>query len=157
MNSKTRKLFAFVAASALVLVFTIPVSAGTQGSCSSSDSMKVFFYENVIGDTGDNNDILAQCGTGQGNLSTVAHTLSGYCDNDSTPKIFADDWEDCIGSMFPYIPSGYLLCIYANLWYSHAGRYYSYSHASSGARINVPSLINNGISSWRFTDTNHPC
>lgn len=151
---KTRVLAALIAVLLAFPIFAAPVLAATQGSCSTSDTMKVFFYENVIGDTSDGNDILAECGNGRTDESVVAHTLDGYC---HAGGWFKNDWEDCPSSMFPYIPSGYLLCIYANKSYSHVSYYYSYSHASSGSRIDLPYRINDGLSSWRFTDTNHPC
>jgi hypothetical protein len=137
----------------LPIIGTTSVLAGNQGSCSQTDTEKVVFYENRIGDTSDGDDRLWQCGTGQADMRNVIHTLSGNCK--SGVLKLNDNWDDCISSMFPYIPSNRYLCIYLNWNYNKANGYYTYDHADGGTRVNIP--YNDGLSSWKFVTLPNVC
>jgi hypothetical protein len=137
----------------LPIIGTTPAMAGTQGTCQVGDNKKVLFYENTIGDTSDGNDTLWQCAGGQADMRNVIHTLSGNCK--SGVLKLNDNWDDCISSMLPYIPSGVYLCLYMNWSYNKANGYYTYDHADSVKRVNIP--INDGLSSWKFVTLPSVC
>lgn len=126
--------------------------AGTQGMCPSDDLEKVRFYENGIGDGGDNNDTWWRCVASDADIGNDTHTLPGLC------KAFfkaADNWEDCISSVQGWIPAGRYLQIWENPGYSGDCAYLS--NADNGVRYNLPVWINDTASAYRFADNRSTC
>lgn len=77
--------------------------AGTQGECSPDDTTKAELWENAIGDTGDNNDILWKC-SADSDLSNDTHVLPGNCANGT---IFGGTtWNDCVSSYKVWVDTG---------------------------------------------------
>lgn len=95
------------------------VAASVQGSCSPSDTSKIYMRENPLGDNTNGNDTLWYC-TGNAQLSTVA--VSG-----NPPRgckgfgLFSNhaDWNDCVDSYEVFVPAGMTLCIYRDDWFNY--------------------------------------
>jgi len=94
--------------------------AATQGSCLSGDTTKFLLWENVIGDTQDNNDNLWLC-SGDSDLSNNAHTLAGDC---KAGFFGSSTWNDCVSSVSVWVPAGWC----ANF----------YKDANQGGNMNQP-------------------
>lgn len=142
-------------------VFELTVAAGTQGSCNVTDTQKVHFYENRIGDTSDGDDTLWQCGTSEANFADgPAHTLAGKCKGAIS---LDDEWNDCISSVTAWIPQGQLLCMYGNANYTSVSGLgpFILTFVDSRTRVNLPttghSTLNDGMTSWRFRTTQQGC
>jgi hypothetical protein len=132
---------------AFIIAPVSSVFAGTQGSCSVSDTTKVRLYENRINDTSDGNDQLWLCGN-DSNL-TQTHTLSGGCQSQAIIKPF-DDWNDCVSSAFVYVPASTILCFYENANYSG----YAQKVTPRSERIDLIAGIHDKVSSLRFISGN---
>lgn len=143
-----RRLIAILAMLLLTLTFAPTVNAGTQGSCASGDTTKVYAYENAIGDHSDGDDMLYICGNVT-NLSSISHTLAGTCKTTFGP---GDTWNDCISSVTPFVPTGQMLCMYLNATYGNLTNYFT--HASTGIRYNVAA---DAITSLKWITSGDSC
>lgn len=141
-------LSSMVLIGALVGASPAPVFAGTQGSCSPSDTSKVRLWENASGDTQDGNDSLWLCGS-DSDLSNNAHTLPGNCRDGLVGK---EEWNDCVSSATVYIQSGQRLCFYraANYGTLLSGNG-NIQGPVSGLRYNFSGFDNDSLSSFKFT------
>ena len=139
-----------VMASLLITLLTPAVAlAGTQGSCSGTDTRKVRLWENVIGDTSDGNDSLWQCGASDPDLGDNSHTLSGNC---HSPFIGSGTWEDCVDSVTLYMANNTTFCAYRNPNYeAFEFRVWAWlGDEYVGRRINFPDYSRDQISSWKI-------
>jgi hypothetical protein len=144
-----------------LLIGVSPVFAlRTQVSGTCSSYPFVYFYENAIGDTGNDDDRLKACGNG-GNLTT-AHSLSGLCKAFVKP---VDNWEDCISSFTAVwgSSSGKVLCIYENRNYDKTGDRWDWFSKGSwdNVRHNLTGASleprNDTLSSWRWVTSSSLC
>ena len=108
-----RLLIATVAV--IALAFPIAASAAPQYyPCDSShfrtDTIKVILYENSDTDHSDGDDYLLDCANSEGDLGSIAHAPAGGC---NAPLHLADNWSKCVSSVRPYMPSGYIFCLYS--------------------------------------------
>lgn len=118
--------------------------AGTQGSCSGTDTSRLLLWENAIGDTSDGNDNLWKCG-GDADLNNDSHTLPGDC---NTQLIDRANWNDCVSSVTVWVPSGYVLCFYGNANYTNSEPPHQVG-PKSNYRFNLTGL-NDGLSSFKY-------
>lgn len=158
MKSKTIRILAVIALTISMMGIVPTAYAGDQGTNCSTDPERVRFYENAIGDTSDGNDTVINCGTGNDNLSTFSHTLSGVCKSANFRIGDNDSWNDCISSFYPIIPSGRMLCLYGQA-FSGAP---SIKIAGGGAQNYRHNLatgfgLDDGISSWKFMNSGAFC
>ncbi|MCY7418093.1 MAG: hypothetical protein LH650_06275, partial [Chloroflexi bacterium] len=86
--------------------------AEVQGSDCPSDPTRAKYWENVVGDTSHGNDQLWHCG-GENDLTDIDHTVSSNCHS------FLGEltWNDCVGSVTMWVPSGTRLCLYEHADY----------------------------------------
>lgn len=127
------------------------VLAGTQGTCSPHDTSMVRLWENIIGDTSDNNDSYWKCGD-DSDLDNDDHTLPGTC---KAGILARENWNDCVSSVTVYVATGYKWCFYGNSLYGNPLG--SITHSQNGNRVNLGSGANDGISSFRWRTTSQSC
>lgn len=127
------------------------VWAGTQGSNCIFDSSRVLLWENVIGDSGGENDNYWKCSSDSNLSVNDDHTLPGQC----AALIMSDTWNDCVSSYTVYVPSGQKFCLYAddiyrNLKTSHTG-------PIGGYRYDVGAGWNDQLTSFRWVSSTSSC
>ena len=135
---------AILASTVALVVLPSVAFAGTQGSCSSSDTSKVRLWENAINDTGDNNDSLWKCGN-DNNLDNDSHTLPGDCKGFF---LSATTWNDCVSSVSVWVPAGWCVNFYRHAGYDGLMPNSTVEGPSSGTRINLQ--YNDELSSFLF-------
>lgn len=106
-----KRSLAAAASILLLLTFVPSVSAGSQGTQCTGETVYAYFYENVIGDTSDGNDSLYACADRRADLGDISHTLPGDC---HAPPLNKVTWNDCVSAFTVIQPAGYSFCAYSD-------------------------------------------
>lgn len=128
----------------LVVAFPGLVSAGTQGGCVAGDDSKVRLWENVIGDTQDNNDSYWKCGD-DSDLNNDSHTLPGDCKG---TVLNSTTWNDCVSSVSVWVPAGWCVSFYRDAGYNFIMANNTIQGPAVGVRFNLQ--YNDQLSSFLF-------
>lgn len=118
--------------------------AGTQGSCLSNDTSKFRLWENVLGDTGDDNDTYWKCAN-DSDLNNDAHSLPGDCKG---AFFNSTTWNDCVSSVSVWVPAGWCANFYRTAGYDNLMSNNTVQGPASGVRINLQN--NDELSSLLF-------
>ncbi len=146
ISSPARK---HISAALMVAVLLVPLLpgvalAGTEGTACDTDTTRVLLWENIIGDSSDNNDNYWKCDSDGDLNSGDPHNLPGDCHSGPANST---NWNDCASSVSVWLPSGWCIDFYVNANYNTSMNN-TVQGPSSGTRFNLAS--NDQLSSFRF-------